>query len=80
MESVSRKRSSDLCISDADVLNPLHSKTIMPTRATLTRNRVLVRKTHIALVGGRLAFALFHVTVLGRSIITTEPPWPQHHQ
>jgi hypothetical protein len=54
--------SSYLCISDADVLTPLQSNKTIPAKAKHSRNRVRVRNTHIALVGGRLAFADFHVT------------------
>jgi hypothetical protein len=78
--SVRRGKASDLCISDADVLTPLHSNKTTPASATHSKNRVRVRKTHIALVGGSCAFADFHVTPpLGRSMATI-PPWPQHHQ
>jgi hypothetical protein len=69
---------SHLCISDADVLNPLQSSSTRPTSATDTRKRVRVRTTHIALKGGSLAFADFHVTPpLGRSI-ATRPPGPPY--
>jgi hypothetical protein len=62
------------------VLTPRHSNKTIPASATHSRNRVRVRKTHIALVGGSCAFADFHVTPpLGRSMATM-PPWPQHHQ
>jgi hypothetical protein len=62
------------------VLTPLHSNKTIPVSATHSKNRVRVRKTHIALVGGSCAFADFHVTPpLGRSMATI-PPWPQHHQ
>jgi hypothetical protein len=62
------------------VLTPLHSNKTIPASATHSKNRVRVRKTHIALVGGSCAFADFHVTPpLGRSMATM-PPWPQHHQ
>jgi hypothetical protein len=62
------------------VLTPLHSNKTIPASATHSKNRVRVRKTHIALVGGSCAFADFHVTPpLGRSMATI-PPWPQHHQ
>jgi len=75
-----RRDLADLCISDADVLTPLHNNKTIPASATQSKNRVRVRNTHIALVGGSWAFADFHVTPpLGRSM-TTEPPWPQHHQ
>lgn len=78
--SVRRGKTSHLCISDADVLTPLHSNKTIPASATHSKNRVRVRKTHIALVGGSCAFADFHVTPpLGRSMATI-PPWPQHHQ
>jgi hypothetical protein len=40
------------CISDAEVLTPLHNRSTKPANATLSRNRVRVRKTHIARVGG----------------------------
>jgi hypothetical protein len=51
----------------------------IPANARHSKNRVRVKNTHIALVGGRFAFADFHVTPpLGRSM-TTKPPWP-HHQ
>ena len=77
---VRRGKTSHLCISDADVLTPLHSNKTTPASATHSKNRVRVRKTHIALVGGSCAFADFHVTPpLGRSMATI-PPWPQHHQ
>lgn len=71
--------SSNLCISVADVLTPLHSNKTIPANATHSKNRVRVRNTHIALVGGNCALADFHVTPpLGRSM-ATKPPWHQHH-
>jgi hypothetical protein len=42
----------------------------MPVRARRSRNRDLVNKTHIALVGGRFDLAAFQLTPpLGSSII-----------
>jgi hypothetical protein len=78
--SASRQRIQEvlsyLCISDADVLTPLHSSTTRPTNATDSKKRVRVRTTHIALTGGSLAFADFHVTPPLGSNITTRPPGP----
>ena len=59
-----------LCISLADVRIPRHSNKIIPATAIDRRTLVLVRKTHIALVGGSCAFADFQVMPpLGRSMI-----------
>lgn len=61
---------------DAEVLSPRHNNNTAPTTATRTRNRVLVKKTHTALVGGRLARAAFQLTPpLGRSIFEVSR-WP----
>jgi hypothetical protein len=51
---------------------------IMPSSATDIKNRVRVRTTHIALAGGSLALADFHVTPPLGSNIATKPPGPQH--
>jgi len=73
------KQISYLCISDADVLMPRHNNSMAPAMAMKRRNRVLAKKTHIALVGGKLALAAFQLTPpLGRSI-STAPGGPQHH-
>lgn len=71
-----RRLVSHLCISDADVLSPLQSSSTRPTSATDTRKRVRVTTTHIALKGGSLAFADFHVTPPLGSSIATRPPGP----
>ncbi|CAG8953122.1 hypothetical protein HYFRA_00003320 [Hymenoscyphus fraxineus] len=68
---------ADLCISDADVLTPLHNNNMTPVRATHSRNRVRVINTHIALVGGSCAFADFHVTPPLGSNMPGEPPLGQ---
>jgi hypothetical protein len=71
---------TDLCISDADVLIPRHVNSIMPINETVRRNRVLVKKTHIALVGGSWALADFHVMPpLGRSMMAAWR-WARHHR
>ena len=58
-----------LCISDADLVIPLHNKINIPAMVIDTKKRVLVTSTRIALHGGNLALADFHVTPpLGRSI------------
>lgn len=63
-----------LCISDADLLIPLHNKINNPTIAIDTKKRVLVTSTKTALHGGSLALADFHVTPpLGRSMIPIIP-------
>lgn len=63
--------SAYLCISDADLLIPLHNRISKPAIATDTKKRVLVTSTRIALHGGNLALADFHVTPpLGRSILS----------
>lgn len=62
-------KSTDFCISPADELTPLHNNSTMPDKATKSKNRVLVKKTHIALVGGNCDLAAFQLTPpLGRSI------------
>lgn len=59
-----------LCISEAEVLTPRQSSRTIPTSAKHNKKRVLVRNTHIALVGGRFAFADFQVTPpFGKSMI-----------
>jgi len=55
---------SYLCKSPAVPLKPRNSNTIMPPIATKSRKRVRVRKCHIALEGGKRAFADFHETPL----------------
>ena len=62
---------SNLCRSDAEPLKLRHSNSIVPTRAKRTRNRVLVRSIHIALVGGRLDRAAFQLTPPFGSSIST---------
>lgn len=49
---------------------PRHSNNMVPIKATKTRKRVLVMKSHIALVGGSDDFADFQETPpLGSSIV-----------
>lgn len=71
--------STYLCISEADVLTPRHNNNTAPVMATSSRKRVLVRKTHIALVGGSVALAAFQlIPPFGRSI-SSFSGGPQHH-
>jgi hypothetical protein len=58
------------CISDADLLTPRHSRMTRPVTATETKKRVRVRRTRIALHGGRPALADFQLTPpFGNSMI-----------
>lgn len=67
---------TDLCISDADVLIPRHNSSMTPATAIHSRNLVLVRNVHIALVGGRLALATFQLMPpFGRSMVK-RVGWP----
>jgi len=60
---------TDLCISLADEETPLHNNNTIPAKATHSKNRVLVKKIHITLVGGSRDLAAFQLTPpLGRSI------------
>jgi hypothetical protein len=60
---------TDLCMSPADELTPLHNNNTIPAKAANNKNRVLVKKTHIARVGGNRDLAAFQFTPpLGRSI------------
>ena len=63
---------ANLCISDAELLIPLHINMINPVSATANRNRVLISRCRNALDGGNRAFADFHVTPpFGSSIVDT---------
>lgn len=67
---------TNLCISVADVLMPRHKSSMTPATATQSKNLVLVRKAHTALVGGRLALATFQLMPpLGRSMVK-RVGWP----
>lgn len=67
---------TNLCISDADVLMPRHRSSTTPARATHSKNLVLVKKAHTALVGGRLFLATFQLMPpFGRSIFK-QGGWP----
>lgn len=67
---------TNLCISVADVLMPRHRSSMTPATATQSKNLVLVRKVHIALVGGRLALATFQLMPpFGRSMVK-RVGWP----
>lgn len=57
-----RKGVAHFCISDADAPTPLHNNRKRLANAIHKRNRVRVKKTHIALVGGRFDRAAFHDT------------------
>jgi hypothetical protein len=60
---------TDLCMSPADEETPLHNNNTIPAKATHSRKRVLVKKIHIARVGGNRDLAAFQLTPpLGRSI------------
>ena len=78
MPDASRASWAYRCISDADVLIPRHNNSTAPTTATRRRKRVLVRKTHIARVGGKLALAAFQLTPPLGSSISSPPGGPQH--
>lgn len=67
---------TDLCISDADVLMPRHNSSMTPATATHSRNRVLVKKAHIALVGGRLALATFQLMPPFGNSMVKRVGWP----
>lgn len=76
VEAVPQLWCTNLCISVADVLMPRHRSSITPATATQSKNLVLVRKVHIALVGGRLALATFQLMPpFGRSMIK-RVGWP----
>jgi hypothetical protein len=65
---------TNLFISPADELTPRHNNRVIPARATESKNRVLVRKTHIARVGGKFALAIFQLTPpFGSSIAVLAP-------
>lgn len=61
------------------MLTPRHNNNTAPVMATSRRKRVLVSKTHIALVGGSVALAAFQlIPPFGRSI-SSFSGGPQHH-
>lgn len=67
-------------MSPADEETPLHNNNIIPAKATHSKNRVLVKKIHITLVGGSRDLAAFQLTPpLGRSIaplsVASSPPF-----
>ena len=69
-----------LCISLAPLLMPRHSNSIKPAMAMDTRKRVLVKKTHIALVGGNWDLADFQVMPpLGRSMASERSTGGRRH-
>lgn len=62
------------CISDADAPTPLHISRNRAAKAAQRRNRVRVKKTHIALVGGRFDRAAFHDTPpFGSNMVVGDP-------
>jgi hypothetical protein len=83
--TIGHVETTDLCISPADELTPLHNNNTIPAKATNNKNRVLVKKIHIARVGGNRDLAAFQLTPpLGRSIAplgglftTLENEWNQ---
>lgn len=61
---------TDLCISEADVLIPRHNSSRTPATAMQSRNLVLVKNDHTALVGGSWALAAFQLKPpFGRSMM-----------
>jgi hypothetical protein len=66
-------------MSPADEETPLHNNNTIPAKATHSKNRVLVKKIQITLVGGSRDLAAFQFTPpLGRSIapllVASSPP------
>lgn len=74
---------TNLCMSPADELTPLHNNNTIPAKATHNKNRVLVKKIHITRAGGKRDLAAFQLTPpLGRSIAplggASSPPFQKN--
>lgn len=54
-------KASHFCISEAEELTPRQSNNMAPVKAIIRRKRVLVSRTHSALVGGSCDLAAFQL-------------------